>query len=1098
MTTEAALREFAKTVLVKGRQLRLMTLVSPVLLALSALAAPNGVSTTEGYEITVADGTDVTLNSDDITALGTSTALIKKGGGRLIIATNMSAWQGNFGISNGYVRLSENYADGKQGAGTLRLEPGATIELGGTGVAANRTMLRRKNIYIGGMGVGGAGAVYAIGNSQNQILYGQTLRLTADTLFKCSPTVGPRACSIYFDGHKLTTDGGTLELCGDNVYGPGEIYAINNCKVWMENGTPGTFNKKASGYVWKENDRSLIRLASGSSIQQSPQKVNSATRCEWDIACEGNASFISNPSSSGPWTGFYGFYGPISSVAGGTLTFDVRDHSSGIICPLNVTNVVSGGGDILVKCGASVPAGTLNLSNPNSTISGSLTIQDGVTVNAASPLCGVIDGNFAAKSGALNIDLSSTNLDDNAIYTMWEGVNSELAKPTKGNRFFKFNYELGKDYTFSKALTEPLVVYHGGTNAMTLASSANGMQNYINEGGDLILKGASGDAMNVGWIDVRGGTVTIPSGTYAATASTNSVYVGADYPAVARFAVKGTYKAATNKDSDAGIYFARNFSDASDTRRGIVELFEGGCITNRLDGGSSASGVATHDLSYYGWQGSYFQHGGEFVSLAGNQYFGSYQNMYARIEGGRFVNNSSNCRLGRRAGVVSFLDITGGRFHTAYEIGVGQAGAQGTICVSGNGSYYAATVQSLPRRDGEAKTGGSHAIFAVDGPNATAEVASVGAHGFYLAGQYNSIGEIDLNNGGTLSANGAGKVLTYVGSGGGELTGNSVVIAFNGGVFRTAYDYNGGSTKDRIFRNFTQGVDHVRIYAGGATIDTDGRNLKVGTPLEAPSGNGVESIPLPAAIAALDAWEYIAAPAVTITDPDGTGSGATAVAIYNTTTGKVTGFRVLNRGNNYTSAQATISKGGYTNTFTVACTLSANASGGLTKKGAGKLVLDCANTYTGATVVAGGTLVSSNAAALTSTCALRLEGGTLDLTTQDITDLSAVDEVVLAGGTIVNDAGHVTLPDGKCSLDLAAAKEGRATAVTSAMALPASFNLLNGDLAEKADRKYTLLTLPEGYSGPIPAVTGLPAPWIISVKGRAVRMVWPSFTVVLR
>ena len=288
------------------------------------------------------------------------------------------------------------------------------------------------------------------------------------------------------------------------------------------------------------------------------------------------------------------------------------------------------------------------------------------------------------------------------------------------------------------------------------------------------------------------------------------------------------------------------------------------------------------------------------------------------------------------------------------------------------------------------------------------------------------------------------------------------------------------------------------VYSGGATIDTAGRNLKVGAPLEAPEGNGVESIPLPNEIASLKAWEYIAAPAVKITDPTGVGTGATAVAIYNTTTGKVTGFRVLNRGNNYTSAQATISKGGYTNTFTVACVVTANGSGSFTKKGTGKLVLDCANTYTGATVVAGGTLVSSNAAALTSTRALRLEGGTLDLTTQNISDLTAVEQVVLAGGTVINDAGSVTLPENKCALDLVAAKEGRATTVTSGMTLPSTLALLNGDQAVKADRSYTLLTLPEGYAGQIPTVTGVPAPWMLSVSGRKLRLVYPRFTITFR
>ena len=607
--------------------------------------------------------------------------------------------------------------------------------------------------------------------------------------------------------------------------------------------------------------------------------------------------------------------------------------------------------------------------------------------------------------------------------------------------------------------------------------------------------------MKVGWVDVRRGTVTLPAGAHVEAEATNCVFIAADYPDVARFSVKGTYvnESKTNGVSVsnmAGLYAARNYLDASDTRRGIIELYDGAVVTNRIDGGDAVNGKSSHLIgSYAGWQGAYFQHGGTFITPGGYQYFGSYHNMYASIEGGKFVNNNNNCRMGRRAGVTSFIDIKGGVFETQ-NIGAGQAGAQATICVSGNGKFQTGSMQHFPRQDNEAKTGGSHAIFAVDGSNATAEGTQVGSHSFVLAGQYHSIGEVDLNNGGTISANGFGKALKYKSTD--DITDNFALVSFNGGILRTSKNYSGSENKGKIFRNFTAGTDHVYVYGGGATIDTCGLNIAVGMPLEAPSGNGVESIPLPNEIASLKAWEYIAAPAVTITDPTGVGTGATAVAIYNTTTGKVTGFRVLNRGNNYTSAQATISKGGYTNTFTVTCVVTANGSGSFTKKGEGKLVLDCANTYTGATIVAGGTLVSSNAAALTSTRALKLEGGTLDLTTQDLSDLTAVEQIVLAGGTVKNDAGSVTLPENKCALDLAAAKAGNATTVTSGMTLPSTLTLLNGNQAVKADRRYTLLTLPEGYTGPIPTVTGVPPPWIISVSGRRLRLVYPYFAMSFR
>ena len=1052
--------------------------------------------------ITVPPGEDYTITVSDTNALSTSNTLIKEGAGRLIIDKNMSAWSGDFGISNGYVRLSGNYADGKHSTGTLRLEPGATIELAG---AANTFYLRRKYIYVGGTGVNGAGAVYSTANTQSQLFRCDTsgvvceLRLTADTLFKCSPTMGPSAGTMYFNGHKLTVDGGTFEMRGETVYGPGELHAINNCKVWMENGTPGTFYKKASGYAWGANDRSVIRLDSGCSIQQSPQKVQDwvKTRCEWDIACEGDASFISAPSSSGPWTGYYGFYGPISSVAGATLSFEVENRTN-IICPLNVTNVLSGGGNILVKCRSDVPAGTLNLPNPNSTISGSLTIQDGVTVNCASLLPSVTNGTFVGTKGHLNLDLSAANLDDDGIDALLAAVNDNLTWPVNvGDAFKSFiSYELEPDKTFSKALSEPIVFIHDGTNALTVASAANGLQNYINYSGELILAGVPNEKFKIGWIDVRGGTVTIPTGTYAEAEGSNCVFIATDYPEVARFIVKGTYVTTSTVVNDAGLYPARNYLDSSSTRRGIIELFDGALVTNRIDGGDAASKKATHNVPNIGGaQGAYYQHGGTFITPGGYQYFGSYNNMYVSIEGGKFVNNNNNCRMGRRAGAISFIDITGGRFETQ-GIGAGQAGAQATVCVSGTGKFISSEGQYFPRRDTEANTGGSHAIFAVDGNGATAECTNTGSHSFALSGQFNSVGEIDLNNGGTMSANGFYKSSTS-GKDGTALSGNVVRFSFNGGILRLSANYNGSVEKDKIFRNFTAGTDHVYVHAGGATIDTAGHTLKVGAPLEEPTGNGVESIPLPAEIASLGAWEYIAAPAVTITDPDGTGSGATAVAIFNTTTGKVTGFRVLNRGNNYTSAQATISKGGYTNTFTVVCTLTANASGGFTKAGAGKLVLDCANTYTGATVVAGGTLISSNASALVTTRALKLTGGTLDLTTQNISDLTALEHISLDGGTIVNDAGNVALPNGKCSIDLAAVKEGGCTKLAAGTTLPDSITLLNGELADKADRSYTLLKLPEGYSGPSPVVTGVPAEWSAMVSGRKVRLTCTGFAVIV-
>jgi|GEM_PF-6248539 len=279
----------------------LVALSTVCFLSSSVFAAQNGTLDTNvtpnTYTITVgASDADVTLNNDDVTVLGTNVKLIKNGLGRLIVATNMSTWEGDFDIEAGYVRLSENYADGKQDTGTLTLTPGATIELGGDGVSANRALLRRKYMYIGGYGMNNAGAVFAIGNSQNQIFRGgvnegaSTTYLTSDTYFKCSPTIGPRAGTFRLQGYKLIADGGTFETCAALMHGPGELIMTNSCCLYFENSSQAMlFAGSSSVGPITEN---IIRLYQGCSIKQGGNGVGGwyPARVPFKVIAEENAT----------------------------------------------------------------------------------------------------------------------------------------------------------------------------------------------------------------------------------------------------------------------------------------------------------------------------------------------------------------------------------------------------------------------------------------------------------------------------------------------------------------------------------------------------------------------------------------------------------------------------------------------------------------------------------------------------------------------------------------------------------------------------------------------------------------------------------------
>ena len=193
-------------------------------------------------------------------------------------------------------------------------------------------------------------------------------------------------------------------------------------------------------------------------------------------------------------------------------------------------------------------------------------------------------------------------------------------------------------------------------------------------------------------------------------------------------------------------------------------------------------------------------------------------------------------------------------------------------------------------------------------------------------------------------------------------------------------------------------------YAGGAVIDSAGKNVTIAEPIQAPGGNGVYAISLSS-----QGSGYIGEPYVSITG--GGGFGATAVANmaddgsgYGTY--KVGSVTITSPGCGYTGTPAvTFLRGGngVVAPAVASVTLSPNTSGGLAKLGAGTLTLSAANTYTGTTVVAGGALKLTHAKALPTGTPVVLADGTLDLNGYTVTN------AVAGAGTIANGTMQVAL-----------------------------------------------------------------------------------------
>lgn len=343
-------------------------------------------------------------------------------------------------------------------------------------------------------------------------------------------------------------------------------------------------------------------------------------------------------------------------------------------------------------------------------------------------------------------------------------------------------------------------------------------------------------------------------------------------------------------------------------------------------------------------------------------------------------------------------------------------------------------------------------------------------------------------NGGVLEANSLAKATisdkSIQDSDGFSWRGSKGYVNFNGGTFRMR-DVN-------VAKVFDNALNRITVFAGGATIDTNGRDRTLDYPLEAPEGNGVISIDT---TGLLDR-EWVGSPYIAIENVgDSAGYGATVYADFDSTTRRVTGVHVVSPGCNYTAAQAVIHYGVQA-CFTNAVTLGTSTSGGLTKTGEGTLTINCANTFTGAVAVEAGTLKVNADGALPASAPVSVAAGaTLDLNGRPM----AATSLGAAGGSVKN--GTLTLPNA-LTFDLAAAKAGKCVSYADgAFRFPkgASVALTNTDVRDEKDRFYTLFKVTgEGsLEGTPTLVNDDLSPWTLVNTGRELRLAFPAGTVLI-
>lgn len=298
-------------------------------------------------------------------------------------------------------------------------------------------------------------------------------------------------------------------------------------------------------------------------------------------------------------------------------------------------------------------------------------------------------------------------------------------------------------------------------------------------------------------------------------------------------------------------------------------------------------------------------------------------------------------------------------------------------------------------------------------------------------------------------------------------------------------------------------------FAGGATLDTAGRDVTVAAPILAPAGNGVYGVAL-----SDGGSGFVGEPYVSIV---GDGVGATAVAnMEDDGTGsnrwRVASVTITCPGTGFSSTPTVTFVGGGVGAVapTVSgVTLAANASGGLTKLGTGALTLSAANTYGGSTVISNGTLRLRNALALPTATQVVLAGGTLDLGGYTVTNtISGVGG--LTNGTletVISPAGEGVVGTetlalsgvqlrGRYIVDVTAAGACDLLQVQGGVDVSGMTVELVAPELLVTTKEYTLATVSGALSGRF-ALTNAPENWHLAYVGGEVKLIYSRGTVLL-
>ena len=702
----------------------------------------------------------------------------------------------------------------------------------------------------------------------------------------------------------------------------------------------------------------------------------------------------------------------VVEVESGTQTLDVylNDNPSKLIktgagtAILGLKNYKDNkyfGNPIEVREGTLSATGNKALGKPTS-----ITVSDGATLWLQGGEGGYfhekgtklyLTGTGASNQGALKLENTVSAMMAHLTLTGNATINTATAG-SRANFFGVLNsnvrtFDLG-DCTLTKA-GPGTICFDAGTY---IDSAAGGI---TQTGGTVEFRNstATGRTFN-GTVRVSGGTFVLrDAGEVSIGASYGMKVYGTTPDAASTLLIAGN---TTLPQTDRSLGEESGFG--TDYRYGIVELGEGAVVRSALSIGENGYEI-----------GAVYQRGGEWTlpsgsgNLRGRAPIGNAAQGYYELSGGAFSTSggTASITIGSGATGQGLMAISGGTFTSGPVSFAGAAYGNwhqtgGTATVTGNSTFGL----RMAYGDGgaaEMTLSGSGTKLALTGGTwGTDLVAGSAANP--------STAILNLNDGATL----AYKKLVMEGGDAAKF-----YLNVNGGILKPGNNWQAIGQDDASNGKLTavRKPTAVTLYEKGLVLDLTEAKNGSGTPdttfvdcdLAAPTGGSVVSVALPDAA---KTRRYIHAPRVHIT---GDGQGASAVAVFDSAAGRVTGIKVTSPGFGYTQATAIMEGRSYVktvaertnseNAWTCTATIGEVPSGGLRVIGAGnrqRLNLLGRNTYAGVTTLENASVKFDGAAAHPAGSGLDIGKGSEVRLTADIVAGSLAGQGEITGAFAVS------------------------------------------------------------------------------------------------